>query len=231
MMQILSYSDVNISSKIFFLEESRRWRCLENPNRNMIIREERLDKLEETWPTKSPPVFTHPPTDNALRFGVLLPIVDAFLVHHTQDHWNENSCVCAKRIQLLLILLQSITWSQSWRSLGLWAYHWLEVYETETGVWCVSMTANTDKIVIWKLMIFMEIRLMVLEFCIVFMSHFILKLKNNHACVRATTDLVSILCFCLSNLVCLMTLPHLRLPLFTPHLHTYFLGTVSYCTC
>lgn len=36
--------------------------------------------------------------------SALVPIEDAFLAHHTQDHCNENSCVFARRIQLLLIL-------------------------------------------------------------------------------------------------------------------------------
>ena len=41
----------------------------------------------------------------------------------------KNSCDCAKRIQLPLILLQSITWSQSRRRLGLWPCQWLEVLD------------------------------------------------------------------------------------------------------
>lgn len=71
-----------------------------------------------------------------------LPIEDAFLAHHTQDHCNENSCAYAKRIQLPLILLRSITWSRGQRRLRLLPCQWLEALETWTE--CVCMLGGRD---------------------------------------------------------------------------------------
>lgn len=73
----------------------------------------------------------------------LLPIEDAFLTHHTQDHCNENSCAYARRIQLLLILLRSITWSPGWRRWGLHPHQQLEVFGTRTDcVWVTIVAEN-----------------------------------------------------------------------------------------
>lgn len=38
-------------------------------------------------------------------------LLPEFLSHHTQGHFNENSTVWAKRIELLLILQQGVIWS------------------------------------------------------------------------------------------------------------------------
>lgn len=64
---------------------------------------DRVLDCEEKWPTRTPTTIIHPPCTQP-RYIPLLPIEDAFLAHHTQDHCNENSCADAKRIQLPLIL-------------------------------------------------------------------------------------------------------------------------------
>lgn len=89
-------------------------------------------------PPKLPPPSFHstnpckPLPRTSPRCIPLLPMEDAFLAHHTQDHCNENSCACAKRIQLPLILLRSITWSRGRRRLALQPCQRLEVLEAWT---------------------------------------------------------------------------------------------------